>query len=67
MKVGIFYNGSETIVLGLDKDDVPMNAGGLIFGPDSGRNLENYDCKSIDVRCGEVAIISHQPDVSVVQ
>lgn len=67
MKVGIFYNSSETIVVGLDKDDFPMNEKGLIFGPDSGRNLEDYDCKTVDIRCGEVGIILNRPEASVIQ
>lgn len=67
MKVGIFYNGSETIIVGLDKDDVPLSEEGLIFGPNSGRNLEDYGCKSIDIKCGEVAIVENRPEISVVQ
>lgn len=66
MKVGVFYNGDETIVVGINQDGSPMDSDKTLFGPDSGRHLEDYDCKDVDIESGEAVIILSRPMVSVV-
>ena len=66
MKVRIYYMGDETIVVGLDKDNNPFDSDGTLFGTDSGRLIEDYDYKDIDIEKGEVAIILSRPKIEVV-
>ncbi len=38
MKVAVFHDVHETIVVGLDVDGSPIDADGTLFGPESGRD-----------------------------
>ncbi len=56
---------SEVIVVGLDSNGNPMDEDGTLFGPDSGRNIEDYEREDVDTDKGQIAHITPWMHVSV--
>lgn len=44
--VGIFCNGNQTLIIGLDVDDNPIDKDGIVSGPDSKIDLNKFELGS---------------------
>ena len=53
MKIAIFVNDEETIVVGLHEDGSPMDNDGTLFGPESGRDIDDFESFHPDFKKGE--------------
>lgn len=47
-KVAVFTDASEILVVGLDEKYNPIDLDGTLFGPNSGRNIEDFDRHGAD-------------------
>jgi len=66
MRIAVFSDGITVIVVGLDKYGDPIDRDGTLFGPESGRNIDEFDEKSFDPSSGEVVIVEPQSHLRVV-
>lgn len=57
MKLGVLTDGIDVIVVELDDDDKPIDVDGTLFGPTSGRDLEEFSMDRFDPSTGEVVIV----------
>lgn len=57
MKIGVLTDGIDVIVVKLDKNDNPIDNDGTLFGPTSGRNIEDFDMQHFNPISGEVIIV----------
>lgn len=53
MKVAVFYDVHETIVVGLNVDGSPVDADGTLFSPKSGRDMEMFERLDADFTNGQ--------------
>lgn len=58
MKVAVLTNGIEIIVVGLGKDGQPMDNDGTLFGPESGRDIQEFQWINLDPSTGTPVIIT---------
>lgn len=55
--IAIFSDGDEVFVVGLDRDYNPIDEDGTLFGPDSGRDVNDFMRVDINTDNGEVGHI----------
>lgn len=48
MRVAVFVDSDEVLIVGLDKNDNPVDIDGTLFGPNSGRCLSDFDRYNVD-------------------
>lgn len=46
--IAVFRDDHEIIVAGLNADGSPIDADGTLFGPDSGRNMDEFERQDVD-------------------
>ena len=58
MRVAILRSKTETIVVGIDEHNNPIDSDGILFGPDSERDIEDFTVQHfINPERGEVFIL----------
>lgn len=55
--IAIFRDANEIIIVGLNADGSPMDADGTLFGPESGRNIDEFQWQDLDTDSGQTAHI----------
>ena len=50
--VGIFQGNHEILIVGLDKDNNPLDPQGTTFGENSGRDIKDYERFDVDLSKG---------------
>ena len=43
VRVAVFVDRSEILVVGIDKNNNPIDPDGTLFGTESGRNIEEFE------------------------
>lgn len=66
IKTAVFSDGTTVIVVGLDRTDNPIDTDGTLFGPESGRDIEEFDRDDFDPSSGEVVIVEPRSSLRVV-
>lgn len=57
MKTAVFSNDKTVIVVGLDKKNNPLDIDGTLFGPESGRDIEDFKRTDFNPSRGEVVVV----------
>lgn len=57
VKLGVFSDQETIIIVGLDKEGNPIDKDGTLFGPASGRNLDEFNETPFSPSKGEVVIV----------
>ncbi len=55
--IAMFSDGDEVFVVGLNKYGGPMDEDGTLFGPDSGRDINDFMRVDIDIDRGQIGHI----------
>lgn len=61
--IAVYKSDIEIIVVGLNFDNSPMDLDGTLFGPDSGRDINDFERFDINIDTGQTAHI--EPSVGV--
>lgn len=55
--IAMFSDGDEVFVVGLDGDYNPIDKDGSLFGPDSGRDINDFMRVDVDIDGGKIGHI----------
>lgn len=61
--IAVYRDDHEIIVVGLNADKSPMDSDGTLFGPNSGRNIDDFERFEVDTDIGQTAHI--EPAIGV--
>ena len=65
--IAVFIDREEIIVVGLNKDGSPIDTNGLLFGPESNRDIETFERFDANTDDGQMVHILKNMPMAVVR
>lgn len=63
--IAAFVGNNETIIVKLNANSNPIDEDGTLFGPHSGRSIEDFERYLVDINKGQTLHLYHTPGVRV--